>query len=121
MAKMLGVVSGSRRHRERVAQVEVAYAIQSNPRAFGELLQEMRLRAGLTIPALAARMDVEANALHQYFYRKRGVGGTSTVRWFLRFAEACGCGVTVTFPVSARAGRKAVMRHGAEAHEVGSG
>jgi transcriptional regulator with XRE-family HTH domain len=118
---MLGMVSGVRRHREQARQVDVGSALAVHPRAFSELLQEMRLRAGLTIPELAARMDVEANALHQYFYRKRGVGGTSTIRWFLRFAEACGCGVTVTFPVSERAGRKAVMRYGSEADEAGSG
>ena len=65
---------------------------------FAELLQEMKVRAAMTVPELAARMGVAPNAVHQYFYKKRGAGGTSTMKWFLRYAEACGCRVTLTFP-----------------------
>ena len=65
---------------------------------FAELLQEMKLRAAMTVPELAARMGVAPNAVHQYFYKKRGAGGTSTMKWFLRYAEVCGCRVTLTFP-----------------------
>jgi transcriptional regulator with XRE-family HTH domain len=72
--------------------------------AFAALLQEMRDRAGLTVPEVAHRMGVEPNAVHQYFYRKRGVGGTSTMRWFTRYAEACGCEVRLTFPEVTRGG-----------------
>ena len=78
--------------------------------AFAALLQEMRDRAGLTVPEVAHRMGVEPNAVHQYFYRKRGVGGTSTMRWFTRYAEACGCEVSVSYP-EGRKGRRAMMRH----------
>ena len=65
---------------------------------FAELLQEMKDRAAMTVPELAARMGVAPNAVHQYFYKKRGTGGTSTMKWFVRYAEACGCEVVVTFP-----------------------
>lgn len=65
---------------------------------FAELLQEMKDRAAMTVPELAARMGVAPNAVHQYFYKKRGAGGTSTMKWFLRYAEVCGCRVTLTFP-----------------------
>ena len=76
----------------------LTYRLGEDPEGFAELLQEMKLRAALTVPELAARMGVAANAVHQYFYKKRGVGGTSTMRWFLRYAEACGCEVTLRFP-----------------------
>ena len=74
--------------------------------AFARMVQEMRLRAGLTINELAAEMGVSRGAVHQYLYRRRGEGGTSTVRWFLRCAAACRCEVTVQFPAGRpRAGR----------------
>ena len=73
---------------------------------FARVVQEMRLRAGLTINELAAEMGVSRGAVHQYLYRRRGEGGTSTVRWFLRCAAACRCEVTVQFPAGRpRAGR----------------
>jgi transcriptional regulator with XRE-family HTH domain len=79
--------------------------------AFARLLQEMRLRSGLTFRALAREMGVSESSVHQYFYRQRGGTGSSTVRWLLRCAEACGCEVVVRFPPSTRRGRRAVMRH----------
>jgi|GEM_PF-6631311 hypothetical protein len=98
----------------------MTYALAEDPSAFGALLQEMKSRSGLTVPVLAYRMGVVPNAIHQYFYRKRGVGGTSTMRWFLRYAEACGCEVTLRFPESARAGRTAVMTYGSTTNKDGS-
>jgi len=65
---------------------------------FARLLREMRERSQLTTRQLAGRMGVERDSLTQYFYRKRGSGGTSSLRWFLRFASACGCRVYVTYP-----------------------
>ena len=69
---------------------------------FVVLLEEMRSRAGLSIPQIAAGLGVYPNAVYQYFHKKRGRGGTSTLRWFLRYASACGCEVTLTFPVPKR-------------------
>jgi transcriptional regulator with XRE-family HTH domain len=65
---------------------------------FARLLREMRKRSNLTTKELAERLAVTPGSIAQYFYRKRGVGGTSTLRWFLRFASACGCRVYVTYP-----------------------
>ena len=65
---------------------------------FARVVQEMRLRAGLTIPELAAGLGVTKGAVHQYLYRLRGDGGTSTMKSFLRVAEVCRCEVTVRFP-----------------------
>ena len=65
---------------------------------FSRLLREMRKRSRLTTVELAGRMGISPSSVTQYFYRKRGAGGTSTVRWFLRFASACGCRVYVTYP-----------------------
>jgi transcriptional regulator with XRE-family HTH domain len=79
---------------------------------WSELLQEMRLRAGLTVRELADRMGVTPGAIHQYYYNKRGVGGTSTVRWFMRYAEACGCRVSLTYPRSDRPQKRVIMRSG---------
>jgi len=115
----LGVSVGTRRV-ESKSEAEMTYALAKDPSAFGELLQEMKSRVGLTVPVLAYRMGVAPNAVHQYFYRKRGAGGTSTIRWFLRYAEACGCEVTLRFPASARAGRTAVMTYGTTTDENGS-
>ena len=82
---------------------------------FVVLLEEMRSRAGLSIPQIAAALGVYPNAVYQYFHKKRGRGGTSTLRWFLRYASACGCEVTLTFPVPKR-GR---TRYGTTAHQAG--
>jgi len=90
-------VSGSLESRE-VSTKALTRELGASHSGFAELLQEMKDRAAMTVPELAARMGVAPNAVHQYFYKKRGVGGTSTMRWFLRYAEACGCQVTLTFP-----------------------
>lgn len=58
----------------------------------------MRRRSGLTTRMLAAKLGIAPMSINEYFYRKRGVGGTSTLKWFLRLAEACGCKVYITFP-----------------------
>lgn len=42
---------------------------------FGELLDEMRMRAGLSVHEIARLWDVKPNALYQYFHKKRGRGG----------------------------------------------
>ncbi len=118
----IGFVGLSSRPRRAASksEAEMTYALAEDPSAFGALLQEMKSRSGLTVPVLAYRMGVVPNAIHQYFYRKRGVGGTSTMRWFLRYAEACGCEVTLRFPESARAGRTAVMTYGSTTNKDGS-
>jgi hypothetical protein len=69
---------------------------------FARVVQEMRLRAGLTIPELAEGLGVSKGAVHQYLYRMRGDGGTSTMRSFLRLASVCRCEVTVRFPSARR-------------------
>lgn len=77
---------------------------------FARVVQEMRLRAGLTIGELAELMGVTKGAVHQYLYRMRGDGGTSTMRSFLRLAAVCRCEVTVTFPEATGRARR---RYGA--------
>ena len=80
----------------------MTYALGADPAGFAALLQEMRSRAGLTIAAVCAKLGTRPGTMYQYFYKKRGMGGASTMRWFLRYAEACGCEVTVRFPESGR-------------------
>jgi hypothetical protein len=89
---------GGSRTRGKPSEVPLTFGVAENREGFAALLQEMKLRAGVTGAELAAKMGVTPNAVHQYFYKKRGAGGTSTMRWFVRFAEACGCEVVVTFP-----------------------
>ena len=76
----------------------VKYEITQDQEGFGGLLKSMRERSMLTTKMLAGRLGGKPASVNQYLYRKRGQGGTSTLRWFLRFAEACGCKVYVTFP-----------------------
>ena len=76
----------------------VSFAVAADPKTFGALLTTMRQRSLLTTRMLAAKLGVAPASVNQYFYRKRGTGGTSTLKWFLRFAEACGCKVYITFP-----------------------
>jgi len=90
-------ISGGRK-REVSSEVPLTFAVAQDPAGFAELLQEMKMRSALTAPEIAARLGVTPNAVHQYFYKKRGTGGTSTMKWFVRYAEACGCEVVVTFP-----------------------
>ena len=64
----------------------------------------------MTVRGVAERMGVTESSVHQYFYRQRGDLGSSTLRWFLRYADACGCEVSVSYP-EGRKGRRAMMRH----------
>ena len=76
----------------------VKFEIADSPESFGGLLKTMRERSMLTTKMLAAKLGVRPASINQYLYRKRGEGGTSTLRWFLRYAEACGCKVYISFP-----------------------
>jgi transcriptional regulator with XRE-family HTH domain len=76
----------------------LTYAVVTESGEFSRVIQEMRLRAGLSFRELSERMGVSVGAIHQYFYRYRGDKGSSTIKWFLRYARACGCEVTLTFP-----------------------
>jgi hypothetical protein len=102
MKKRVPVYGGMVPRRGASARVQGEEAVLSHEvereAAFSELLQEMRLRAGLTIGEVADRMGSKPGSLYQYLYKKRGSGGTSTMRWFLRYAEACGCEVALRFP-----------------------
>ena len=80
----------------------LTYAVGADTEGFAALLQEMRVRAGMTVTELSRKLRMRPGSIYQYFYRKRGVGGSSTMRWFLRYAEACGCEVTLRFPPSPR-------------------
>jgi transcriptional regulator with XRE-family HTH domain len=76
------------------------YAAMEEEGEFARVLQEMRLRAGVTVKDLAETMGITTGSLHQYLYRQRGDGGSSTMRWFLRYVEACGGAVTLTYPTT---------------------
>jgi hypothetical protein len=76
----------------------VKFEIADSPESFGGLLKAMRERSMLTTKMLASKLGVKPASVNQYLYRKRGQGGTSTLRWFLRYAEACGCKVYISFP-----------------------
>lgn len=76
----------------------VKFEIATDPESFGGLLKAMREKSMLTTKMLAAKLGVRPASINQYLYRKRGQGGTSTLRWFLRYAEACGCKVHISFP-----------------------
>ena len=75
-----------------------SYALTRDGAAFATLLRDMQRHAGLSTRSVARRLGIEPNSINQYLYKKRGRGGTSTLKWFLRFAEACGCQVHLTFP-----------------------
>ena len=62
------------------------------------LLYQMKGASGLTTGAIAKRMGIKGPSLAQYFWEKRGKGGSSSLRWFLRYAAACGCNVWLAFP-----------------------
>jgi hypothetical protein len=88
---------------------------------FAQLLEEMRSRAGLSVREIAAAWGVYPNAIYQYFHKKRGQGGSGTLRWFLRYASVCGCEVTVTFPNPVRGEPKVVLTYGENPNGAGSG
>ena len=108
------VPSRTRKKRDLTpASCPLTYELGADTDAFAGLLQEMRHRAGLTIGALAEKLGSRPGSMYQYFYKKRGMGGSSTMRWFLRYAEACECEVTLRFPSS---DRKVVVRYGTHTH-----
>ena len=75
----------------------LVYTVEGGDKLIHRLLQDMRASSGLSLRALAERMGIERGSLNQYFWQRRG-GGSSRLSWFLRFAEACGCRVWLTFP-----------------------
>jgi len=83
----------------------VTFDVVTDKRRFAHLIREMRVQSMLTTRTLANRLGIRQASLNQYFYRKRGAGGTSTLKWFLRFAEACGCQLYITFPSAKEAHR----------------
>jgi hypothetical protein len=83
---------------EPLRRKEVSYAVTRDGPAFAQLLRDMQRHAGLSTRGMARKLGIEPNSITQYLYRKRGQGGSSTLRWFLRFAEACGCRVYLVFP-----------------------
>lgn len=76
----------------------ISFDIVTDKQRFSSLIREMRIQSMQPTRILANRLGVRQASLNQYFYRKRGSGGTSTLKWFLRFAEACGCRIYITFP-----------------------
>ena len=94
----LSPVSGRRLSTTLPRYEAVTYALTRDGGAFATLLRDMQRHASLTTRALARKLGIEPNSINQYLYKKRGRGGTSTLKWFLRFGEACGCRVHLTFP-----------------------
>ena len=91
------------------------FDVVGEPAGFSRLLREMRVRAGLTPTQIAQGLGVSPGAVHQYLYRQRGEGGTSTVRWLMRYAAVCGCDLEISFADASR-GR---MTHGGTSTDVG--
>ena len=79
---------------------EIPYALTRDGTAFAALLRDMQRHAGLSTRAVARRVGVEPSSINQYLWKQRGRGGSSTLKWFLRFAEACGCRLYLTFPTA---------------------
>lgn len=77
---------------------KVRHSVIAGERGFAQLLKEMRAKSGLTTRQIATKMGITRESLNQYFWLKRGSGGTSRMSWFLRYAEACGCVLWLTYP-----------------------
>ena len=65
--------------------------------AVGRMLKDMKKASGLTTRQIADKLGLTREALNQHFWRY-GKGGTSNLLWFLRFAEAVGVDVWLSFP-----------------------
>ena len=77
--------------------VQMDFDICDTPGEFGNLLKRMRTKSGLSLPRLARKLDVSYRNLSRFLYTRRA-GGSSTIKWFLRFAEATGCKLYMVFP-----------------------
>jgi hypothetical protein len=75
----------------------VDFDICEGPGEFGNLLKEMRTKSGMSLPRLARRLDCSYRNLSRFMYTRR-TGGSSTLKWFLRFCEATGCKLYLVFP-----------------------
>lgn len=89
---------------------------ETSPVEFADVLQTVREHAGLTVREVADRMGVSIGNVSQYLYRRRGVEGTGTVHWFLRYMQACGATTTVTFSKGIE--RRKVPSDGAPDHST---
>ena len=67
-------------------------------RGFVQKLKAMKQQSGLSTRAIAKRMGIQRESLNQYFWMRRGKGGSGRLSWFLRYAEATGCSVWLTYP-----------------------
>lgn len=74
------------------------YDVIAGEFALGKLLKSMKAASGLTTRQIATQMGIEKESLDQYFWSKVAKGGTGRLSWFLRFAEATGCQIWITFP-----------------------
>ena len=77
--------------------VEVEFDICDKPGEFGGLLKLMRTKSGMSLPRLASKLEVSYRNLSRFLYTRRS-GGSSTIKWFLRFAAATGCKLYLVFP-----------------------
>jgi transcriptional regulator with XRE-family HTH domain len=104
MSKIPMLSIGPRGQKPRVRRLvrdeatSLPVTVTEDPDRFARVLRQMRSRSQLSIRELAERLGCTQGSLTQYFYRKRGREGSGTLRWFLRFASACGCRVYVTYP-----------------------
>jgi hypothetical protein len=76
---------------------KLKWTAEGGDRNMLRLLKDMKAASGLSMRALAERMGIQRSSLNQYFWQRRK-GGSSRISWFLRYAEACGCRVWLTFP-----------------------
>jgi hypothetical protein len=94
----LSPVSARRQGSPAPRRREIAYALTRDGGAFALMLRDMQRHAGLSTRAVARRLGIAPSSVNQYLWKKRGRGGSSTLKWFLRFAEACGCRLYLVFP-----------------------
>lgn len=83
--------------------LKVDWMIHEQDGQFRDLLVAMRRKSGLTIAAVARRLNVDRSSIKKYYDRKRGKKASSRLSWFMRYAEATGCKVYVVFPTDTEA------------------
>lgn len=70
-------------------------AMPSDPALFGEMLDLILRKSGLTQAEVARRLASKPQSVHQY---RTGVRPNPSLRWFLRFVHICGAKIVIELP-----------------------